>query len=98
MLTKSDIQNHQDDIAAGIKASQQLGLEDKGQSVLVLNGAIIGYEDQKGTNALIHRFAQKGAVLVKTCKPQQDKDLDLPTIGLGTLKACLDKEIAGYRD
>jgi len=78
------------DIEAGFAASQDLGARDAGQAVVVLNGAIIAEEDERGTDALIKRCADhaRGAVLVKSCKPQQDMDLDLPTVGLKTVKAA----------
>ena len=66
---------------------------DIGQAAIVESGAVIGVEAVEGTDALIARCAElkkkdKGGVLVKSCKPQQDKDLDLPTIGPETVEAC----------
>lgn len=95
VLTQKDSGNFQRDIALGITHSQQLGAADIGQAVIVKDGQIIGLENEAGTNALIDLHGQAGAVLVKTCKPQQDKDLDLPTIGVGTIKACAAKNMAG---
>lgn len=95
VLTKANSDDFAKDIEIGILESQNLGRDDIGQAVIVKNGVVIGREDQKGTNSLISRFGQEGAVLVKSCKPQQDKDLDLPTIGLATIKACIDKKMSG---
>lgn len=75
-----------DDIAIGYAASKELGRKDIGQSVVVKDGKIIGTEDSKGTNDLIRRCA--GGILVKTCKPQQNRKLDLPAIGVDTIKLC----------
>ena len=77
-------------INLGIKVSQEIGAMDIGQSVIVQNGMVIGMEAVEGTDALIERCAsllQKGGggILVKSCKPQQDKNLDLPTIGENTV-------------
>ncbi len=77
-------------ILVGAKASQVLGALDIGQSVVVQNGVVLGLEGVEGTDALITRCKDlqsrgRGAILVKTCKPQQDINLDLPTIGLQTL-------------
>jgi hypothetical protein len=81
-----------DSIALGIRESQRIGALDIGQSVVVQGARILGVEDNKGTNALIRRCpAATGgapAFLVKTCKPQQDRDLDLPTIGASTVENC----------
>ncbi len=83
------------DIKTGFEASQELGASDIGQSVIILNGEVIGREDANGTSALIEKHGQAGAILVKSCKPQQDKDLDLPTIGPETVKSCAHKKMAG---
>ncbi len=81
---------HEIDIELGLKVSQEIGALDIGQSVIVQNGMVIGVEAVEGTDALIKRCAdllQKGGggVLVKTRKPQQDKSLDMPTIGVDTI-------------
>jgi len=73
------------DIRTGIEAALDLGARDIGQAVIV-RGNIILKEAKEGTDALIDRWYQKGGVLVKLCKPQQDRDLDLPTIGVETLR------------
>jgi DUF1009 family protein len=83
------------DIQAGIAASQILGRADKGQSVIVKDGRIIGEEGPRGTDALIEDKGCATAILVKTCKPQQDRDMDLPTIGPDTVQACADKGMKG---
>ena len=73
------------DIAAGLIAARQLGAADRGQAVIVLGGAIIGTEDSHGTDALMERCGQPGAILVKAKKPQQERRADLPTIGPTTV-------------
>lgn len=82
-----------DDIALGYVAAKDLGAKDIGQSVVVSGGKVIGTEDSKGTNALIKRC--HGGILVKTCKPQQDRKLDLPTIGIETIKLCAERGFSG---
>lgn len=87
-------------INKGLEASQVLGGLDIGQSVIVQDGVILGVEAAEGTDALIQRCAalQKrsgGAILVKTCKPQQDRDLDLPTIGPDTLRQAGEAGLSG---
>ena len=93
VLTKADVLS--DDIDIGTQEALKLGEADIGQAVLVKNGQVIGREDRRGTNALIKKHGEEGAVLVKMCKPQQDKDLDLPTTGLKTIQNCIDKKMAG---
>jgi len=84
-----------EDIRIGLTGSRKIGEADIGQCVVALNGEIIGTEDDKGTNALIRRAAAKGAVLVKASKPQQDRKLDMPTIGSDTVKLCAELGYAG---
>lgn len=81
------------DIALGIRTARELGARDEGQACVVMNGRVLGVEDADGTNALIRRSAEargteSGGILVKMCKPQQDRKLDLPTIGAETVKLC----------
>lgn len=84
-----------EDIRIGMTGSRKIGEADIGQCVVALDGEIIGTEDDKGTNALIRRAAAKGAVLVKASKPQQDRKLDMPTIGSDTVRLCAELGYAG---
>jgi DUF1009 family protein len=86
---------HQIDVQVGIKAARDLGKKDKGQAVIVKDGKIIACEDKRGTSALIKHHGCEGSILVKMCKPQQDKDLDLPTIGPQTIELCGLHQMAG---
>ncbi len=87
-------------IQRGIEAAEQLGMLDIGQSVIVQEGIILGVEAAEGTNELIKRckhLKRKGrkGVLVKLCKPQQDHDLDLPTIGPETIELAIQNDLGG---
>ena len=88
-------------IDLGIHTSQEIGAMDIGQSVIVQDGLVIGVEGVEGTDALIKRCAfllkpEAGAgILVKTCKPQQDKALDLPTIGVDTVQNAYESGLKG---
>lgn len=84
-----------EDIRIGMTGSRKIGEADIGQCVVALDGEIIGTEDDKGTNALIRRAAAPGAVLVKSSKPQQDRKLDMPTIGSDTVRLCASLGYAG---
>ena len=95
LSTHPPLEGHQIDVQVGIQAARQLGREDKGQAVLVKNGQVIAQEDVHGTSVLIQNHGQVGAILVKMRKPQQDKDLDLPTVGPQTVELCAAKQMAG---
>lgn len=88
------------DIKRGLEVSRVLGEIDAGQAVIVQEGFILGVEAAEGTDELIRRckvLKRKGrkGVLVKTCKPQQDRDLDLPTIGPETARLAAESDLAG---
>ena len=88
------------DIEFGLKVSQEIGALDIGQSVIVQNSMIVGVEAVEGTDALIDRCAAlqqkgRGGILVKTRKPQQDKALDMPTIGVQTIMNAHKAGLAG---
>jgi DUF1009 family protein len=92
-------QQAESDIRHGVKVAQGLGALDVGQSVVVQQGIVLGVEAIEGTDALIERVgglrrAGPGGVLVKLCKPGQDRRVDLPTVGPDTLKRA---EAAGLR-
>lgn len=82
-------------IQIGIQQARKLGMEDIGQAVIMKGKDVVAYEDARGTSSLIKRHGCEGAILVKTCKPQQDRDLDLPTIGPETVRLCAEKKMAG---
>ena len=87
-------------IQRGFALSQMLGAGDIGQSIVIQEGIVLGVEAIEGTDALIARcgpLKRKGRkpILIKTCKPQQDRALDLPTIGLQTITQCIDSGFGG---
>ncbi len=87
------------DIRHGVAVAQGLGALDVGQSVVVQQGIVLGVEAIEGTDALLDRVsglrrAGPGGVLVKLCKPGQDKRVDLPTVGVDTVKKA---QAAGLR-
>ena len=88
------------DIEKGIEISQELGRLDIGQAVVIQEGIVLAVEAAEGTDRLMERSAAlmrkgRGGVLVKTCKPQQDRDFDLPTIGPQTIANAASCGLAG---
>lgn len=88
------------DIERGIELSQEIGRLDIGQSVIIQEGIVLGVEAVEGTDSLIRRCKPlkregRGGILVKTCKPQQDRDLDLPTIGPTTIIQAANAGLVG---
>lgn len=90
----------QEDIAFGARIARDIGALDIGQSVVVQNNVVLGVEAVEGTDGLIERCAdlkleEKGGVLVKVKKPQQDSRVDLPTIGIPTIERIAAAGLAG---
>ena len=84
----------------GIKVTKTLGALDVGQAAVVQQGIVIGIEAIEGTDDLLarcrkHRRQGIGGVLVKACKPQQDRRVDLPTIGLRTVRRAYEAGLSG---
>ena len=90
----------QSDIKRGVEVAKLLGKADVGQSVIVQQGLVLAVEGIDGTDALIRRSADLkrrggGGVLVKMTKPQQDRRMDLPTIGPATVQAVKNAGFVG---
>ena len=87
------------DIRHGVEVAKAIGALDIGQAVVVQQGTVLGVEGIEGTDRLIERCAglqREGpsGILVKVKKPQQERRVDLPTIGTDTVRRCAD---AGFR-
>ncbi len=90
-----------EDIALGQKAIKHFSTFDVGQAVIVAQKQIIAIEALEGTDAMIARCRdlsvdyKKNAVLVKMKKYKQNVKVDLPTIGVETVKNCAQSGICG---
>lgn len=88
------------DIARGREVASALGRLDVGQGVIVQKGVVLALEAVEGTDAMLERAAalrleQRGGVLVKMKKPQQERRVDLPTIGEATVARAAAARLAG---
>jgi DUF1009 family protein len=81
------------DIQAGFAAAKALGKADVGQAVVVRAGAVAASEGPDGTDAMLGRVT--GGILVKVKKPQQERRVDLPTIGPATIKNAISAGLSG---
>jgi len=78
------------DIEFGWKIAKEIGKLDIGQTVVIKGKAVMAVEAIEGTDEAIIRggkLAGENAVVVKVSKPQQDMKLDVPAVGLDTLRA-----------
>ena len=80
------------DIKKGIEILRAVANFDVGQALVIQNGLVLGVEAAEGTDELIKRCGliqqkdEEMCILIKICKPNQDKRVDLPCIGPETIK------------
>lgn len=97
---------HGEDIQRALVAARAIGRLDIGQGAVVCNGLVLAVEAQEGTDAMLHRVrglpeAIRGApgrmagVLAKAPKPIQSTDIDMPTIGVATIRGAAQAGLAG---
>ena len=87
------------DINKAIKTLNRLGKYTFSQGTVVRDKKVIAIEGKDGTQKMLKRckskkFRNKG-VLVKFPKKKQDLRIDLPTVGLKTLKQCKSAGLKG---
>ena len=79
------------DIRRGVEVVRALGSQDVGQTAVVQQGVVLGIEAAEGTDGLIRRCGGLrrpggGGVVVKLSKPGQDRRVDMPTVGVATIR------------
>ena len=85
-----------DDLKKAFEVAGVLGAQDIGQACVVCEGVVLAVEAQEGTDHMLSRIIElplelrgtseaRRGVLVKRAKPGQDRRLDLPVIGPGTV-------------
>jgi len=77
------------DIDYGAGIARDIARLDIGQTVVIKNKAVLAIEAIEGTDEAIRRagkFSQKGLVIVKVARPNQDMRFDIPVVGLNTIK------------
>ena len=97
--------NNFKDIKIGKRLINNLKLKGITQGVVIVNGKIIIPETYKGTDYMLDKAKNKmpkyiskrkrDGILLKLPKPNQDLRTDLPTIGLKTLKKCINIGLKG---
>ncbi|HWP65337.1 MAG TPA: UDP-2,3-diacylglucosamine diphosphatase LpxI [Candidatus Limnocylindria bacterium] len=77
------------DVRHGLEVARAIGRFDIGQSVVIRQGTVVAVEGIEGTDATIERagaLVRGDFVVVKTCKPTQDRRFDLPATGIRTVE------------
>ena len=101
-LTKSKINDsNYKDIDLAVKTCKKIGNDDLGQACIVSNGKVIITEDINGTDYMLYKAIKnkkeeaRGGFLIKMLKPIQDPRVDLPTVGINTLKLIKELGLSG---
>lgn len=82
-----------EDLRYGWKVAKELGRLDIGQCVVLREGIVSAVEALEGTDAAIARgcgLGGPGCVVIKVFKPGQQEQIDLPSLGLDTVRAMID--------
>jgi len=95
--------NDKNSITKGVKIIKSLSKFDIGQSIVINNGYVLAIEGPEGTDETIKRSLylskkyklKNKSILVKFPKAKQDLRVDLPTIGIDTVKNCIKANIKG---
>ena len=87
------------DIKKAIATLNRLGKYNFSQGTVVRNNKVVAIEDRDGTEKMLQKCKIQGSknngVLVKFPKKKQDLRVDLPTVGLKTLKQCKSSGLKG---
>ena len=84
------------DINTGINFFKKLNPFDHIQAIIVREGEILLKESKLGTSKMISNSKnKKGGILIKFPKKKQDLRIDLPTIGIRTLKESKKQGLKG---
>ncbi len=78
-----------EDLQFAWQVAEAVGRLDIGQCVVVKRGVVAAVEALEGTDSAIARGAElagAGCVALKRCKPGQDERVDLPAVGLETVR------------
>jgi DUF1009 family protein len=97
---------HWTDIRHAARVASAMGGLDIGQGAVSCSGLILAVEAQEGTDQMLERCAtlptairgsaeHRRGVLVKRPKPIQERRIDLPTIGLDTIRLAAEAGLAG---
>jgi DUF1009 family protein len=97
---------HKGDIARSLEVARAIGQLDVGQGAVVCDGLVLSVEAQEGTDSMLRRVADLPAairgepgrmrgVLAKAPKPIQEIKVDLPTIGVATVRGAARAGLAG---
>jgi len=92
-----------EDLKKSCSILKSLSKFDNAQAIIVDNGHVLSIEAAEGTDLMLKRTAnlkkkfgnKRSGVLVKMPKKGQSLNYDLPTIGIQTIKLCINANLKG---
>lgn len=95
-----------EDVTKAMSIAAEIGRLDIGQGAIVVDGLVLAVEAQEGTDRMLARVydlsthirgtkAERRGVLAKRAKPDQERRVDLPTIGVKTVEGASKAGLAG---
>ncbi|MEG0235741.1 LpxI family protein [Cetobacterium sp.] len=85
-------------IEVGIEAAKALSEVDAGQTVVCKDSSVVALEGIEGTDKTIERagkYAGEGCIIIKMARPQQDMRVDIPAVGIETVKRAIQIKAKG---
>lgn len=102
VLTGTLTPQHEADAARAETITAALGAVDVGQGCVVAQGLCLAVEALPGTDAMLASLSQipaslrpMGGLYYKAAKPGQDRRIDLPTIGVETIRLAAEAGLSG---
>ena len=102
VLTGTVTPQHEADATRAEAITAALGAVDVGQGCVVAQGLCLAVEALPGTDAMLTSLTQipaslrpKGGLYYKAAKPGQDRRIDLPTIGVETIRLAAEAGLSG---
>lgn len=97
---------HRNDVLKAFEVASEIGRLDIGQGAVVAKGVVLAVEAQEGTDAMLTRITAlrpelrgtadaRVGVLAKVLKPTQDTRVDMPTLGVETVRLAAEAGLAG---
>lgn len=85
-------------INLGVKAAKSLSKLDIGQTVVCRDISVIAIEGIEGTDETIRRagkYSKSDNIIIKMSRPQQDMRVDVPVVGIDTIRVAIESNVKG---
>lgn len=94
LFTKRDLtEREKQDLDFALPLARKIADMDIGQTIVVKDKTVVAVEGVEGTDEVIKRgvlLAGKGIVIVKVGRSKQDFRIDMPVVGLNTVKSLIE--------